>query len=70
MSARQQQIVLNATMNTDLSFTNSNYLGCNLGDSNILEEIPGVRYQLHYQVPNYSGNAGTYTALTTCSRIC
>jgi hypothetical protein len=31
---------------------------------------PGVRYQLHYQVPNYSGNAGTYTALTTCSRLC
>jgi hypothetical protein len=40
MSARQQQIVLSATMNPDLSFVCSNYLGCNIGDSDILEEIP------------------------------
>ena len=40
MSARQQQIVLNATMNTDLSFVCSNYLGACIGDSNILQEIP------------------------------
>jgi hypothetical protein len=40
MSARQQQIVLNATMNTDLSFVCSNYLGACIGDSDILEEIP------------------------------
>jgi hypothetical protein len=31
---------------------------------------PGIRYQLHYQVPTYSGSAGTYTSLITCSRIC
>lgn len=40
MSAKKQQIVYTALINTDLSFTNSNYLGCNLGDSDILEEIP------------------------------
>jgi hypothetical protein len=40
MSARQQQIVYNATINTDLSFVCSNYIGCNINDSDILQEIP------------------------------
>jgi hypothetical protein len=40
MSARQQEIVLNATMNPDLSFVCSNYLGACIRDSDILEEIP------------------------------
>lgn len=31
---------------------------------------PGINYQLHYQVPTYTGSAGSYTALITCSRLC
>jgi len=50
MSAKKQNIVYTALINTDLSFTNSNYLGCNLGNSDILEEIP----------TGTTNNVGTY----------
>jgi hypothetical protein len=30
----------------------------------------GINYTLKYMVSDYSGSAGTYTSLVTCSRIC
>jgi hypothetical protein len=40
MSAKKQTYVVSATMNEDLSFVSSNYIGCNLEDSDILKDIP------------------------------
>lgn len=67
MSATKQKIVYSALINTDLSFTNSNYFGCNLDDSDILTEIPvGTTSNVGTYIFQHGSTSGT-TQFLNCS---